>query len=225
MPTNEMNDANNYFDSVLKDINFDVLDIKSNGGKLIPKNINPMFIETLKLFKIVIWSANRNGGGTNENDPNLNLAQNSLPYYLNAGGKVFWSSGTPNVTFVQGSLFNFAPLDSVKTTCFIQFYVPGDTIFSQNSSYPNLYVNSMVAHTNSLYLNMNIVNSIYQIPPYTSRPNCTEMMYVGFKSPRINPNLFFLFMPVYYLNGNAGNSKAFMKQVLINEFGYGSKIR
>lgn len=220
MPTNEMNDANNYFGQVMDTIHYDVLEIKSNNGKLIPKNINPMFIETLKLFRIVIWSANRNGGGVPENDPNLNLAQNSLPYYLNSGGKVFWSSGTPNVTFVQGSLFNFAPMDSVKTTCFIQFYVMGDTIFSQLPSYPNLFVSSMIAHTNSLYLN-STVQSIYQIPPNPARPNCTDMMYVGFKSPVNNSNLFFLFMPIYYLNGNVNNSKAFIRQVLINEFGYG----
>jgi hypothetical protein len=227
VPTNgtELNDLNNYLTQTMDTVHFDVLDIKSNSGKLIPKIINPMFIETLKLFKIVMWIANRNGGANPSDDPNLNLAQNSLPYYINAGGKVLWSSGTPNVTFVQGSLFNFAPMDSVKTTCFIQFYVPGDTIFSQNTSYPNLYVNSMIAHTNSLYLNSSVVQSVYQIPPYTSRPNCIDIMYVGFKSPRNNPNLFFLFMPIYYLNGDVNASKTFMRQVLLNEFGYGSRIR
>jgi hypothetical protein len=225
MPTNEMSAANSYFGQVMDTIHYDVLDIKSNGGNLIPKITNPMFIETLKLFRIVIWSANRNGGANPIDDPNLTLAQNSLPYFINAGGKVLWSCGYPNVSFVQGSLFNFAPMDSVKTTCFIQFYVTGDTIFSQLSGYPNLYVNNNIAFTHSLYLNPNLVKSIYEIPPYTSRPNCVDRLYVGFKSPPNNPNLFFMFMPIYYLNGNVDASKQFINKVLINEFGYGSKIR
>ncbi len=125
----ELNDLNNYLGQAMDTIHYDVLDIKSNGGNLIPKIVNPMFIETLKLFNIVMWIANRNGGGNPDNDPNLNLAQNSLPYYINAGGKVFWSSGFPNVSIVQGALFNFAPIDSIKTTCFIPVILPNDTTF------------------------------------------------------------------------------------------------
>jgi hypothetical protein len=222
---NELEILNNYLASNMDTIHYDEINIKSNGGNLIPKIVNPMFIETLKLFKIVMWIANRNGGANPSDDPNLALAQNSLPYYINSGGKVLWSCGYPNVSFVQGSLFNFAPMDSVKTTCFIQFYVPGDTVFSQSSGYPNLFVNNMIAFTHSLYLNPNLVQSIYEIPPYTSRPNCTDRLFVGFKSPPNNPNLFFMFMPIYFLNGDANASKQFLNKILITDFGYGSRFR
>lgn len=218
IPAGDLSNANAYFGQVMDTINYNVLDIKINNGNLIPKIINPMFIETLKLFKIVIWIGNRNGGGNPNDDPNLNLAQNSLPYYLNSGGKVFWSSGMPNVTFVQGSLFNFAPLDSVKTSCFIQLNAPPDTVISTSSNYPNLYLSYLIAHSNGLYLNTNLVQKIYQLSP---KQYCTDVSYVGFKSPINNPNLFFILMPIYYLNGNVDNSKAFVRQVLINDFGYG----
>jgi hypothetical protein len=217
----ELGDLNNYLGQAMDTIHYDVLDIKSNGGSLVPKIINPMFIETLKLFKIVMWLANRNGGGNPDNDPNLNLAQNSLPYYLNSGGKLFWSSGFPNVTVVQGALFNFAPIDSVKTTCFIPLLLPNDTtFFLYDNSYPKLYINNnvFIASTKGIYPSSG-TKKLYQIYP---RSNCNnDTINVGFKSPVNNSNLVFLLMPIYYLNGNVNASKTFMKQMLINEFHYG----
>ena len=219
----ELNDLNNYLVQAMDTIHFDVLDIKSNGGNLIPKIVNPMFIETLKLFNIVMWMANRNGGGNTNDDPNLNLAQNSLPYYINSGGKVFWSSGFPNVSIVQGALFNFAPIDSIKTTCFIPLILPNDTtFFLYDNSYPKLYINSttLIAGTKGIYPSVG-TKILYRIYP---RNNCTnDTISVGFKSPASNPNLMFMLMPVYYLNGNLNASKTFMRQMLINDFGYGTK--
>jgi hypothetical protein len=226
MPINEMNDANAYFGQVMDTIHYDVLDIRTNDGSLIPKIVNPMFIETLKLFKIAMWIANRNGGGNTGNDPNLDLAQNSLPYYLNAGGKVLWSSGFPNVTVVQGALFNFAPIDSIKTTCFIPVLLGTDTTFIlQDNSYPKLLLNNsatVIAGTKGFYPS-STAKAIYRILP---RGTCaTDTITVGIKSPISNPNLVFFLMPIYYMNGNVASSKAFVNQVLVNEFGYGTKIR
>jgi len=220
----ELNDLNTYLGQVMDTIHYNVLDIKANGGNLIPKVINPMFIETLKLFKIVMWIGNRNGGANPSDDPNLNLAQNSLLYYLNSGGKVFWSSGFPNVSFIQGSLFNFAPIDSIKTTCFTQLNAPGDTVFTTGNQYPQLYTNFFIAHSNGVYVSNNppgIATVLYQLLPNPNRPNCTDISAIGFISPAVNPNLVFMLMPVYYLNGNLNASKAFMKQMLLNDFGYG----
>jgi len=179
-----------------------------------------MFIETLKLFDIVMWIGNRNGGGFPEYDPNLNLAQNSLPYFINSGGKVFWSTGFPNVSIVQGSLFNFAPIDSIKTTCFIQLLNAGDSTYSiTDNSVPKLITSFFIAGTKGFYPSAG-TKTIYQILPRTSCSNDT--ITVGIKSPVANPNLYFLLLPVYYLNGNVNASKAFMKQMLITDFKYGS---
>ena len=224
MPTSEFSTAETYFGQVMDTIHYDVLDIRSNNGNLIPKIINPMFIETLKLFKIVMWVANHNGGGKPEDDPNLNLAQNSLPYFINNGGKLFWSSGFPNVSIIQGSLFNFAPIDSIKTTCFLQGIQNTDTTFLwYENSYPKLYVNNTIpffgAGTKGIYPSVG-TKILYRIYP---RNYCTnDTITVGFTSPVNNPNLMFMLLPIYYLNGNVNASKEFMHQMLITDFGYGT---
>jgi hypothetical protein len=226
MPTNEFSIFNAYFGQVMDTIHYDVLDIRSNNGNLIPKIINPMFIETLKLFKIVMWVANKNNGGISSDDPNLNLAQNSLPYYLNSGGKVFWSSGFPNISIVQGSVFNFAPIDSIKTRCITQYNYVDDIITSMDNSYPSLTVSKRLSQTRGFFVNNSTGNakSLYITLPDSTRPYCYyDTTLFGIKSPSVNPNLVFFLMPIYYLNGNVNNSKAFIRQVLINEFGYGSK--
>jgi len=222
MPNNEFGTADTYFGQVMDTIHYDVLDIKSNNGNLIPKIINPMFIETLKLFKIVMWIGNRNGGGFPEYDPNLNLAQNSLPYFINAGGKVFWSSGFPNVAVVQGSLFNFAPVDSIKTSCTVQLLLPNDSTYSiSDNTIPKLRTSFFIAGTKGFYPSSG-VKKIYQLLP---RTNCSnDTITVGIKSPATNPNLYFMLLPIYFLNGDLNASKLFIKQMLITDFGYGSSF-
>jgi hypothetical protein len=220
MPPSEFSASDAYFGAVMDTIHYDVLDIKSNNGSMIPKIINPMFIETLRLFKIVMWIGNRNGGGFPENDPNLNLAQNSLPYFINTGGKLLWSSGFPNVTVVQGSLFNFAPIDSIKTTCTVQILLPGDSTYCiADNTIPKLKTNYFIAGTKGFYPSVG-TKTIYQLLP---RTNCSnDTITVGIKSPVSNPNIVFMLMPIYYLNGDVNASKAFIRQTLITDFGYGS---
>jgi hypothetical protein len=219
MPVNEFGAAETYFGAVMDTIHYDVLDIKSNNGSMIPKIINPMFVETLKLFNIVMWVGNRNGGANPNDDPNLNLAQNSLPYFINTGGKLLWSSGFPNVNIVQGSLFNFAPIDSIKTNCFINTLLNGDTTFLKyDINYPKLYLSNYIFGTKGFFPSSG-TKTIYQIYP---RTNCSnDTITVGIKSPVSNPNIVFMLMPIYYLNGNVNSSKAFIRQTLITDFGYG----
>jgi hypothetical protein len=227
----ELNNLNDYLSQVMDTIHYDVLDIKSNNGNLIPKIINPMFIETLKLFNIVMWIANRNGGANPYDDPNLSLAQNSLPYYINSGGKVFWSSGFPNVSIVQGALFNFAPIDSIKTNCFVQLLNVGDSTYCiSDNTIPKLKVSgSFIAVTKGFYPSSG-TKTIYQLLP---RTNCIfydslghviggDTLTVGIKNSASNPNLYFLLMPIYYLNGDINASKTFMHQMLITDFHYGT---
>ncbi len=216
MPLNELNDLNNYFTQSLDTVKYDVLDIKSYSGKLIPKIVNPMFIETLKLYKVVIWSGNR-GGQQTAYDPNFTLAQNSIPFYLAAGGKLLWSSGIPDNFIGQGSLFNFAPVDSIRSSCFIQFNFPGDTLTSTMSGYPDLIANQFIATTRGLYFPPN-VSSVYKLKYNPARPYCLDDSFIGIKDINNNPKLILMVMPIYYLNGNTNNSKSFIKKVF-TEFG------
>ncbi len=223
MPVSEFALANSYFLSVMDTMHYDVLDIKSNGGALIPKVINPMFIETLKLFDIVIWSSNKSSGSLSSDDPNLNLAQNSLPFYINSGGKVFWTSGFPNIPIVQGALFNFAPIDSIITKCFIPVILGSDTTFLlKNNPYPNLIINTnstIISGTKGFYPSPG-AQVIYRVMP---RTNCiNDTITVGIKNSINSPNLVFFLMPIYLLNRNVNYSRVLMNQIMINEFGYGT---
>jgi len=61
---------------------------------------------------------------------------------------------------------------------------------------------------------------LYRIYP---RNYCTnDTITVGFTSTVNNPNLMFMLLPIYYLNGNVNASKEFMHQMLITDFGYGT---
>jgi hypothetical protein len=216
MPSLDVSSADAYFAAVLDTIQYSTLDIKSNNGALIPKIVNPMFVETMKLFNVVIWSGNR-GGQVTSNDPNFALAQNSLPFYLSEGGKVFWTSGIPDNFQGQGALFNFAPVDSIKSTCYIQFNFPGDTLVSALNGYPDLYANQFIAVTRSLYYQSS-AKLAYKLLYNPNRPYCMEDSYVAIKDSDTNPKLLLMVMPVYYLNGNPVNSKLFLNK-LFKEFG------
>lgn len=210
MPLSESNDLSNYISGVLDTVQYSVMDIKANNGALIPKIINPMFIETLKLFKVVLWYGNRGGQNTN-NDPNFSLAQLSLPYYLAAGGKVIWSSGIPdNYQSGQGTLFNFAPVDSIKSNCFIQFNFPGDTLKSMIQGFPELYASQFISTTRGVY-NGSTSSVTYKLIANPQRPYCTDDSYVGIIDSQTNPKIILLTMPIYYLNGSPNNSKQFYR--------------
>jgi hypothetical protein len=92
---------------------YDELDIRRGGsggsyGALVPRIIDPMLIETLRLFDAVIWYG--------DNSPTLSLAQRALPAYLRAGGHVLMTTALPATVDPQGALLDVAPLDSVATS-------------------------------------------------------------------------------------------------------------
>ena len=92
---------------------WDALDIRrgASGGSygvLVPRIIDPMFIETLKLFDAIIWYG--------DNNPTLSLAQRSLPAFLRAGGRVLMTTALPSTVDPQGALLDFVPIDSVATS-------------------------------------------------------------------------------------------------------------
>ena len=92
---------------------YDELDIRrgaSGGsyGSLVPRIVDPMFIETLKLFGAVIWYG--------DNNPTLTLAQRALPAYIRGGGHVLMTTALPATVDPQGALLDFVPLDSVATS-------------------------------------------------------------------------------------------------------------
>jgi len=213
MPISQMNTADSYFANALDTINYDVLDIKSNNGNLIPTIVNPMFIETLKLFDIVVWSANR--GNVSSDDANFDLAQQSLPFYILAGGKLFFTTGLPNIeSQAQGSLINFAPIDSI-TYCTIALISSNLNLIAADPSYPVITSSNLIQRTRGMKI-PSTTHIVYRLPINTS---CQDSTIVAIKDKQTSPNVIFMSMPVYYLNGNPTNSKAFFRKVLIEEFG------
>ncbi len=121
----------------------DILDIKRGAssisrGKFVPALINPTFVETLKLFKYVLWYA--------DNAPSLEMAQASLPEFKRAGGKVLFTSGFPENVTAQGSLVDFAPIENVESSFLALRLNAGEYLEPQvGSGYPTLYRDSLGA--------------------------------------------------------------------------------
>jgi len=118
--------------------NNDVWDIKKGAtatrrGTFVPAFINPTFLETLKLFKYVFWYS--------DNQPSLEISQRVLPDYKKSGGKVLFSAAFPeNPGGTQGSLVDFAPIDSISPG-FINFIPAKTTVFPDSQyapGYPTL---------------------------------------------------------------------------------------
>jgi len=213
MPTSQMNTADSYFANAMDTVSYDVLDIKSNNGSLIPTIVNPMFIETLKLFDVVIWSANR--GATSLENANFDLAQQSLPYYVLTGKKVFFTTGFPDVeTQGQGNLINFAPIDSIST-CTIALVLSGVDLLPQDLTYPVITTNTFVQRVRGMHP-AQTTSILYRLP-YNS--TCQDSVIVMIKDKQTNPDVILMSLPVYYLNANPVNSKALFRKILIDEFG------
>lgn len=213
MPVSQMNTADSYFANAFDTVSYDVLDIKSNNGSLIPTIVNPMFIETLKLFGIVVWSANR--GNVSSDDANFDLAQQSLPFYILAGGKLFFTTGLPNIeNQAQGSLINFAPIDSI-TYCTIALISSNVNLIAADPSYPVLTTSNLIQRTRGMKI-PRTTHIVYRLPINTS---CQDSTIVAIKDKQTSPSVILMSMPVYYLNGNLTNSKTFFRKVLIEEFG------
>ncbi|MBS1517568.1 MAG: hypothetical protein JSS91_05725 [Bacteroidetes bacterium] len=214
MPLTDFTLADNYFISVMDTISYDVLDIKSDNGALIPKIVNPMFIETLKLFDIVIWSANR--GNVSSDNANFDLAQNSLPFYLQSGRKLFFTTGLPNAEVQgQGELINFAPIDSLST-CTIALIPNGTSLINADNTYPVLSSSVLLQRIRGINITPP-AQIVYRLPISTA---CQTNTIVAIKDAAVNPRNILMTMPVYKLNGDPNASKELFRKIILSEFGY-----
>ncbi|CAN5634361.1 hypothetical protein BH10BAC5_BH10BAC5_00980 [soil metagenome] len=212
VPSPDLSAAVNFYNAAFDTLKYDVLDIKSYGGALIPKVINPMFIETLKLYNYVIWTSGSGSG----NAANFDLAQNSLPFYLQSGRKLLFTSGfsSSNISS-QGNLINFAPVDSI-TTCAIPFMLMSENFIVTEPSYPQLKPSITLSSIKGLKISGNTV-PIYKL---ALNRGCFDTITVMMKDVQVNPKVIYLTIPLYYMNGDPAAAKAFIRKVFINEFGY-----
>lgn len=210
LDTPDLGQAIPYYQNALDTVKYDVLDIKSYGGSLTPRIVNPMFVETLKLFKLVIWSG---GIGNAGNVANFNLAQASLPFYKQAGGKVIFSSGFVTNTNPNGLVDNFAQIDSIST-CAIALII-GNQYNGLQTGYPALSATGFVQSLRNIYYSGTVV-PLYN---YTSAAACVGVNTFIVKDNTTNPKIVYSDIPLYVLNGNAANNKLLFKKILFGEFG------
>ena len=212
IPSANLATATQYFANALDTINYDMIDIKSNNGALIPKIVNPMWVETLGLFDVVFWVG---GTGSVANAANFSLAQESLPFYLLDGGRVFFSSGFQGVGVSgQGSLINFAPVDSV-TSCTIPFInITDSNLTKVDNSYPVIGSSSLITAVKGVYTPAQVIYTFFNGQGCTTSP-----IVVCFKDAPVNPRIVYMTLPVYFLNRDPIASKDLFRKIFIGEFG------
>lgn len=218
---------NDYFRSVPTDVNqavsfyqgaldtpslnlYSKLDIKVNSGGNIPKIINPMFTETLKMFQCVIWFGFRSTG----DNTNFNLAQQSLPYFIAAGGKVLFSTGFPDNYDPQVNVINFAPVDSMTSFQIVSIPATTQTVVI-DQSYPVLEIGTTLDRVRGIKYRQG-TPLIYKLP--YSTPYDTSQITVCIRDAVSNPKVIFLSVPLNRMNGNNG-ATYFIRKVLGVDFG------
>ncbi|MBX7045368.1 MAG: hypothetical protein K1X86_05950 [Ignavibacteria bacterium] len=211
MDTPDLSQAYTYYGNVMDTVKYDVLDIKSYGGKLTPKIVNPMFVETLKLFKVVIWSG---GSGNSGNVANFTLAQASLPFYKQAGGKIIFSSGFVTNTNPNGLVDNFAAIDSISS-CTIGVASNPYDYTSPVTGYPTLTASGLVLGIKNIYFSGNVVKLYSRV----ATTGCVGENVFMIKDNAVNPKIVYCDIPIYVLNGNAANNKLLFNKILFGEFG------
>jgi len=190
---------------------YDVLDIKlgktaTTSGTLLPYYINPMFTETLKLFKSVFWYT--------ENAPSLDVAEASISSYTDAGGKILFSMMFPQILDTRG-LSDFLPVDSLSS--YPITVIPFNTPVNATPTAAVLGYNSLQRD------NVGTIARIWTF--YTNSMTATDLYTLGVSgNPTIafkrNDNkIVFVGLPLHRLNGGSANVKAFFQKVFFDEFG------
>lgn len=192
----------------------DVFDIKtgansSTRGKYLPPYTNPTFIETLKLFKYVLWYT--------DNDPTIDVAQVALPEYQRSGGRIFYTAAFPeSAVDPRGGITDYAPVDSLSPEP-IRFVPAGTKVEADSESpgYPTLVRDTQgvpVAFIRDLYRRINARN-LYRFEEST-RWEGRPVVAV-----RSGDSRFILFgIPLHRFNG-ANNVGELIHLVFRNEFG------
>ena len=204
--------AHDFYENALDTITHSMLDIKVSDGANVPKITNPMFIETLKLFQCVIWYAGR-GNAVNDN-ANFDLAQQSLPFYIAAGGKVLFTTGFPNNIESQGNIVDFAPVDSATEFQVTTMTAQVPTIVIDNS-YPELQSGSPSPdRVRGIYptLGSHVIYKLPYNPPYD-----TSKITICVKDFTNNPKIVFMSVPLHRMNETM-TAPEFLRRVIYTDF-------
>lgn len=175
---------------------YDIIDLV----KQTPPYINITFLETVKLFKGILWYT--------DNAPSLDLANATIQKINAAGVKIFFSMLFPqNIDLTQIS--GFLPI-LADTSYYLPVLAPNKLVVDiSNSGYPTLKVAVSFQRVRSFHLNPG-VTPIYYFPG-------SELAgYIGFENS--SKNLFFIGMPLHKMNGIPGSVAQLLTKVLFQDF-------
>ncbi|HEY4644580.1 MAG TPA: hypothetical protein VIH68_07655 [Bacteroidota bacterium] len=204
---------------------FDRLDIKTFP---VPAGIGRTLIfETMRSYQAVLWYADR--------APNLNFAQNTIPQFLDGGGKIIFTTGFVNFTDNRGIALDFAPIDSLLTTFFdstgqarngfVSRVFQGSKVVSQDSiKYPHLFIELTTQSGVGIY-------GVEPSPPpaqvlYRLDQPRTGETWVGTPAVCVlgsRGDIVFATVPLHLLNGNdpggVPHLRDFFQTVIRQQFG------
>lgn len=168
-----------------------------------PPYTNVTFLQTLKLFKYVLWYS--------DNNPSLDLAASSVQTFIDAGGKIAFSMQFPQ-TVDPVLLQGFLPINT--DTIYTRTSLLPNTIISADTAdpaYPQLTTITSLFRIKSFYLNPNGAIPIYYFPNNEMRG------FIGFFNN--TKSLFFYGLPLSKSNGGSANVKSLLSKVFFEDFG------
>jgi hypothetical protein len=200
----------------------DVWDIKTgysgtSRGKYVPALINPTFTRTLELFKYVFWYS--------DNNPQLDIAQSSLPDFKRTGGKVLLVTGFGESTPDQRGFGDFAPIDKVESSSFSKILFSKDSLVAVDPNYPNLIRDN----STTIYsfprgilpkVNAKIIYQMMKSPRWASRDTLPIVM--GVKDDQASVIMVSGILHRFVGNPGGGfpnNLPLFFRKVFHDEFG------
>ncbi len=190
---------------------YSILDIKIGNKANVPK-VNTMFIETLNLFKCVVWYGGK--ALAVSDNTNFDLAQETLPYYMASGGKVFFTTSFP--TTLDGSIHveDFAPVDSVSAFSAANLNFMSTIVI--DNFYPVLTAGSPSPDgVRGMYPKPG-GHIIYRAPVTPTYSN--DSIIVCVKNTVSNPNIVFMTMQLHRMN-STGTAIDFFRKIINTDFG------
>jgi len=199
--------------------NFDVIDLRSNGGANQPRFWTPTFELTLKAYDKVFWY----GDASDDALTLLENAAGAIQSYLFADGKILFNTSFPSSYDNTSSVQEFLPLDSISTSLG-SVRLPIDSLLSPVAGFATLYDT--------------LETSIFvgRATPFYAKPS-SEVMYEadlftggGWIGPNVvaarstnlagNTNVVLLSVQLHQINGRPAALEGFLQAVLTNEFNW-----
>lgn len=167
-----------------------------------PPYLNVTFLETIKLFKYVLWYG--------DNNPSIDLAAGSVQKYIDAGGKILMSTLFPQNIDI-GNIQGFLSMIKTDSSGYRDVLMNGTLVSDSSNIYPPLETKQTIFRSRSFYL-----NEIGTVPIYNF-PNNELPGYIGFSDTQ--KKIFFIGLPLHRCNNGSANVKQLLNKVLLQDFG------